>query len=116
MSRKSATTAKSPASGTLLPAARVAGHRSRQAVGGRGRVEVVVPTRDIALIKQLAERLRATPADAAAVRTAVAAIVAPSVARTGKELVALLRSSPLGGATLDSKRDRSPPREVDLGS
>ena len=116
MSRKNATAAKGPKSAPLPSAVRVAGHRSRQAVVGRKRVEVVVPTRDIPLIKQLAERLRAAPAEAAAVRKAVATVVAPTVARTGKELVALLRSSPLGEVTLDLKRDRSPPREVDLGS
>ena len=74
-----------------------------------------MPTRDIPLIKQSAERLRAAPAEASAVRKAVADAVSPGVARTGKELVALLRSAPLGGVTLDLKRDRSRPREVDLG-
>jgi hypothetical protein len=115
MSRKNATVAKGPKSAPLPAALRVAGHRSRQAVFGRKRVEVVVPTRDVPLIKQLAERLRAAPTEASAVRKAVATAVAPTVARTGKELVALLRSSPLGGVTLDLKRDRSPPREIDLG-
>lgn len=115
MSRKNATAARRPKSAPLTPASRVAGHRSRQSAVGRKRVEVVVPTRDIPLIKQLAERLRATPAEASAVRKAVTTVVAPSIARTGKELVALLRSSPSGGVMLDLQRDRSPPREVDLG-
>lgn len=115
MSRKKATAAKEPKSAPLPSALRVAGHRSRQAVVGRKRVEVVVPTRDIPLIKQLADRLRGAPAAASAVRKAVTTAVAPTVARTGKELVALLRSSPLGGLTLDLKRDRSPPRKIDLG-
>jgi hypothetical protein len=93
----------------------VAGHRSRQASNGRKRVEVVVPKQDIILIKQLAERLRAAPAEAAAVRSALATMVAPAVVRTGKELVALLRNAPLEGATLELERDRRPARAVDLG-
>jgi hypothetical protein len=93
---------------TSGPAPRVAGHRSRGAPSGRKRIQVVVPKRDVILIKQLAERLRAPPAEAAAVRSALGAMVAPTVARTGKELIKLLRSAPLEGATLELKRDRRP--------
>ena len=116
MARKNANPGKRSRSGPIPPAARVAGHRLRQASSGRKRVEVVVPKRDVILIKQLAERLRAAPAEAAAVRSALGAMVTPTVARTGKELVALLRSAPLEGAILQLNRDRRPARAVDLGS
>jgi hypothetical protein len=114
MSRSRAAPPKRSKSVPLPPAARVAGHRVRQSLAGRKRVEVVVPARDIALIKQVAERLRAPPADAAKVRTIMAAAVAPPVARTGRSLIELLRSGPFGGVELEFERDRAPPRDVDL--
>jgi hypothetical protein len=77
-------------------------------------VEVVVPARDIELIRQLAARLRASSADAAKVRTALTAAVTAPVARTGAALVGLLRSGPFGGAELEFDRDRAPPRDLDL--
>jgi hypothetical protein len=114
MSRSSAAPPKRSKDVPVPPAARVAGHRARQTRAGRKRVEVVVPVRDIALIKQVAERLRAPTADAAKVRTVLAAAVAPPVARTGKSLIELLRSGPFAGLELELERDRSPPRDVDL--
>ncbi len=114
MSRSRTAPPKRSKSVPLPPAARVAGHRVRQSLAGRKRVEVVVPARDIALIKQVAERLRAHSADAAKVRTVLAAAVAPPVARTGKSLIELLRSGPFGGVKVEFERDRSPPRDVDL--
>jgi hypothetical protein len=113
MSRKSHPTLKRHK--PLPPAARIADHRARLASSGRKRVEVVVPESDVGLIRELAERLRATPAESAAVRSAIFAAMAPAVVRTGKELVALLRSAPLDGGALDFERDRSPPRAADLG-
>ena len=115
MSRKNPREVKRSHIAPLPPAARVASHRSRQASVGRKRVEIVVPSKDVALIRQLAERLRAGPAEAAAVRRALEAAMAPAAVRTGKELVALLRTAPLEGATLELERDRSPTRELDFG-
>lgn len=112
MSRKSDPAAKRHR--PLPPAARIAEHRARLASSGHKRVEVVVPENDVGLIRELAERLRATPGESAAVRTAIASAMAPAVVRTGKELVALLRTAPLDGAALDFERDRSPPRAADL--
>ena len=100
----------------LPAAARVAGHRVRLTQAGRKRVEVVVPARDIALIKQLAERLRASPADAARARSLLVAAVAQPKALTGAALIDLLRSVPSGGSELDLERDRTPLRDVDLGA
>ena len=113
MSRKSDPTSKRHR--PLPPAERIAEHRARLASFGRKRVEVVVPESDVELIRGLAERLRAAPEESAAVRAALASAMAPAVARTGKELVALLRTAPLDRAALDLERDRSPPRAADLG-
>jgi hypothetical protein len=99
----------------LPAAARIAEHRARLASSGHKRVEVVVPENDVGLIREVAERLRVTPAAGAALRTAIVSAIAPAVVRTGKELVALLRTAPLDGAALDFDRDRSPPRAADLG-
>jgi len=113
MSRKSHPASKNH--GPLPAAARIADHRARLASSGRKRVEVVVPEGDVGLIRELAERLRAATSDSAAVRVAVVSALAPPVARTGRELVALLRAAPLDGAALDFERDRSLPRAADLG-
>ena len=78
------------------------------------RVAVVVPQGDTGLVKQLAKRLREATPEADRIRKAIAAAVAPQVARTGKDLLALLRDSPLQCVTLDLERDRTPPDEVDL--
>ena len=113
MSRKSHTA--STRHGPLPTAARLADHRARLAASGRKRVEVVVPESDVGLIRELAERLRAEPVESAAVRAAVVALLAPAVARTGLDLVTLLRTAPLDGAALEFDRDRSPARAADLG-
>jgi hypothetical protein len=114
MSRRNGIAPKRSKSAPLAPAARVAGHRVRQTQVGRKRVEVVVPARDIALIRQLAARLRASPADAAKVRSALTAAVSAPVARTGAALVDLLRNGPFGGTELNFERDGAPARDLDL--
>ena len=43
------------------------------------------------------------------------AVLAPAVARTGKQLVALLRNVPLDGVALAFDRDRSLPRAAVRG-
>ncbi len=116
MSRRSASAPRRSKSAPMAAAARVAGHRVRLTQAGRKRVEVVVPARDIALIKQLAERLRASPADAARARSLLVAAVAQPQARTGAALIDLLRGIPSGGIELDLKRDRTPLRNVDLSA
>lgn len=94
--------------------ARVAGHRARQSLAGLKRVEIIVTARDAALIRQLAQRLRDSPADAANLRTALAAAISPGMVTSGRELVDLLRSGPFRGVDLDLERDRSGPRNVKL--
>jgi len=116
MSRRSASSPRRSKAVPLPAAARVAGHRLRLTQAGRKRVEVVVPVRDIALIKQLAERLRAPPADAARARSLLVAAVAQPKARTGAALIDLLRGVPSGGSELDLERDHTPLRDADFGA
>jgi hypothetical protein len=100
----------------VAAAARVAVHRERQSLIGQRRVEVVVPLQDAELIRQVAARLRASPGEAATTRAALEAAIRPPLATTGKALVDLLRSSPLGGVELELTRDRTPARDVKFGA
>ena len=96
-------------------AERLAGHRSRQAAGGAQRVEVTVPTEHVKLIRALAKLLRSTDASNDEV-LALQEIVGPGQrpARTGEELLAFFRASPLVGEELDFHREDSAGRSVDL--
>ena len=71
-----------------------------------------MPAGDAAVIKTAAEALRRGGDEARSVREAIAPAV--SAARTGKELVAFLRASPLVGEELDFERDTSTGRVVDF--
>jgi len=93
---------------------RVRRHRRKAQAEGSKRVEVTVPAEDAELIREVARTLRNGGRSAETLRGRIAAAVVPSQARTGKELVAFLRSSPLGCFELDIERDRSPGREIDL--
>ncbi len=95
-------------------ASRVQRHRHRLERSGRARIEVTVPTTDAKLMRALAERLRAGGEAAAAVRAALAPLVAGARARNGKELLAFFRASPLVGEGLRIERDSSPGREPAL--
>ena len=94
--------------------ARVARHRAKAAATGMVRVEVSAPLEDASLVKAVAETLRQGGTAAAELREALAPVMSSSRAKTGAELVAFLRSSPLRGANLVVERDRSPGRPVDL--
>lgn len=98
----------------LSNAQRVTRHRARRAFDGQSRVEVTVPAGDAALIRSLAAHLRSGGANAQAARDALAPIVAAPQARTGAELLAFFRKSPLVGSGLQIERDRSPGRKVTL--
>ena len=93
---------------------RVARHRTRVATGGSKRVEVTVPSGDARLVKAVARTLRAGGADAEHVREALQPLLSSSVARTGAELVAFFRRSPLVGTDLSLERDRSEGRSIDF--
>jgi hypothetical protein len=95
-------------------AQRVSRHRAKQASGGKSRIEVTVPDADASLLRSLAGQLRAGGQTAQALRAAVAPLVAAPQARTGAELLAFFRSSPLIGVDLHIERDRSPGRKNPL--
>lgn len=94
--------------------ARVALHRKKVAASGSRRVEVTVPNRDAALVKSIAESLRCGGKRADLIRESLGPIVTTARAKSGSELVAFLRSSPLVQEQIDVTRDRSEGRSVDL--
>lgn len=94
--------------------ARVALHRTKVAASGSRRVEVTVPNRDAALVKSIAESLRSGGKRADFIRESLGSIVTTTRAKSGSELVAFLRSSPLVQDQIDVTRDRSEGRGVDL--
>ena len=93
---------------------RVMRHRARTIAQGFRRVEVTVPEDDAGLVKSLASVLRAGGDDASQVRDAIASIAAVEPARTGADLVAFFRDSPLVGEELTFERDPSEGRTVNL--
>ena len=94
--------------------ARVARHRIKAAAAGTARVEVSVPSQDVGLVKAVAGTLRRGGATAADLRETLVHTLSPPPAKTGAELVAFLRASPLRDADFAVERDRSPGRPVDL--
>ena len=93
---------------------RVARHRARTIAQGSRRVEVTVPEDDAGLVKSLASVLRAGGDDATQVRDALSCIAAVKPVRTGAELVAFFRNSPLVGEELMFERDRSEGRSIEF--
>ena len=93
---------------------RVARHRAQTAAQGSRRVEVTVAARDAGLIKAVGSALRAGGQDAERVRAALASMVPIEPVRTGIELVAFFRTSPLVGEELMIERDHSTGRYVNL--
>ena len=93
---------------------RVTRHRAKTAAQGSRRVEVTVAARDAVLIKAVGGALRAGGKDAKRVRDALASMTSIELVRTGAELVAFFRASPLVGEELMIERDQSTGRCVDL--
>jgi hypothetical protein len=78
-----------------------------------------IPPRPRTTTKQAvaaAARLRSSPGEAATTRIALEAAIRPPLATTGKALVDLLRSSPLGGVELELTRDCTPARPAKFGA
>ena len=95
---------------------RIAQYRSRASAKGSKRVEVTVPNRrDAMLVKAIADALRKGGEKAKRVREYVQPLVSAPRAKTGAELVAFFRNSPLVGTELSLERDQSSGRNVDLG-
>ena len=94
--------------------ARVSRHRIKAAAAGTARVEVSVPSEDVGFVKAVAGTLRRGGSPAAELRETLAQTVSFPRAKTGAELVAFLRASPLCDADIVVERDRSPGRPIDL--
>ncbi len=94
--------------------ARVARHRAKAAATGSRRVEVTVPAHDAPLVKAIAGALRSGGPEAERVRETLGPMVSSKKARTGVELVAFFRASPLASADLTFERDRSSGRSTDF--
>jgi len=99
-----------PARGT----SRVARHRVKVAAGGARRVEVTVPSGDAPLVKAIAGALRSGGDEADRIRESLQPMLSVPRAKTGRELVAFFRDSPLVGAGPRIRRDRSAGRSADL--
>ena len=78
------------------------------------RVEVTVPAEDVVLIRRLASELRARGETADHLRASIGEAVGFRPARTGEELLAFFRSSPLVGEDISFERDRSSGRPLEL--
>lgn len=95
--------------------ARVSRHRKRVAASGARRVEVTVPSRDAPLVKAIAGVLRSDGKEAEHVRKLLQPVLTTPRARTGAEMLAFLRASPLTEIDLPVERDRSAGRSAKLG-
>ena len=104
----------SPASPNTQQVSRVSRHRRRSAAGGARRVEVTVPFQDAPLVKAIAGALRSGGQDAELIRRTLQPRLAGARARTGAELVAFFRTSPLTDVELTIERDHDTGRAADL--
>jgi hypothetical protein len=75
---------------------------------------VAVPPGDVLLVRRFAAVLRQGGRPAERLREQLAPETSLEPARTGAELVAFFRASPLVGERLEIERDRSPGRPVGL--
>lgn len=94
---------------------RVVRHRRKIATSGAKRVEVTVPSQDTLLVKAMAGALRLGGDDANRIRKSLQPLLSVPKAKTGKELIAFLRASPLVEAEVRIERDQSTGRYADLG-
>ena len=100
---------------TTRKTSRIARHRKKVAASGAKRVEVTVPSRDAPLVKAIAGTLRSGGEEAEHIRETLGPMLSVPRAKTGPELVAFFRASPLVGAEVRFERDRSTGRTADLG-
>ena len=73
-----------------------------------------MPVEDAGVIESVAETLRRGGTAAAELCETLSPTLSPQQAKTGADLVAFLRASPLRDANLEGERDRSLGRPVDL--
>ena len=103
-----------PSSLKAQRASRVSRHRKRIAAGGGKRVEVTVPLQDAPLVKAIASVLRSGGEEAQLMRRSLQQRLNAPRAKTGAELVAFLRASPLTDADPAIERDHSTGRSADF--
>ena len=94
---------------------RIARHRKKLATSGAKRVEVTVPRGDAPLVKAIAGALRSGGEEAKRIRESLQPILSVPRAKTGRELVALFRASPLVDAELQVERNRTTGRSAEFG-
>jgi hypothetical protein len=85
----------------LPPAKRLAFYRQRSRKSGMRRVEVAVPSTDVATIRNFARAFREGGATAERLRRQEKLIENPPIARTGAELVSILRAGAGEGFDLE---------------
>jgi phage tail tape-measure protein len=95
-------------------AERVTRHRRRLARSGIRRIEVTIPAQDAALVRELAAALRSGGEEGRKIRARLQFAAGQTQAKTGKELVAFFRASPLVGLEIEFERDGSKGRPVEL--
>lgn len=93
---------------------RVSRHRRKLRRAGARRVELVATEEDAHLIREVAATLRSEGLEGRRLRAALHDLVRRPQARTGADLVAFFRASPLVGEDIEIERDRSPGRSADL--
>ena len=75
----------------------------------------MVPSHDAPLVKAIAGVLRSDSAKAERIRKSLHPVLTATKAKTGAELVAFLRASPLTETELPIERDRSTGHSADFG-
>ena len=95
-------------------AGRVTRHRRKLARSGVRRVKVTIAAQDTTLVRELAAVLRGGGEEARKIRARLLSVAERKQAKTGKELVAFFRASPLVGLDIEFERDRSTGRPVEL--
>lgn len=103
-----------PDGGPARGVERVSRHRNKLRRTGAKRVEVVVRGEDAHLIREVAAALRREGPEAKRLRAMLQELTRRPRARTGAELLAFFRASPLIAEDIQTERDRSPGRLVDL--
>ncbi|MDF5731687.1 MAG: hypothetical protein PUP92_27695 [Rhizonema sp. PD38] len=76
------------------------------------RIELSIPATDAPLLQDIAAALRAGGEQGEQVRAKIREAAPGASERTGKDLIAALRASPLMGADLDLGRDPSEGRTI----
>ena len=91
-------------------------HQTRTSTAESDRVEGAIGASDAGLMSAVASTVPVGGEDPERVRDSVIATTSAELVRTGAELVAFLRGSPLVGEEFKMDRDKSRGRVVDIGT